>query len=142
MFSCKNKQKIIKSETVQVQPQKEVISTVVTENKDKDNTFKIKIIRRSCASDVVQILEEKFFHLGEEWVPYNVRMKEPYKNMATVSKCILPDNIKENDICRVVLTTPDEANKKDCIVCMMMDYPPTKTINIKFIAQLDERLKE
>jgi hypothetical protein len=132
--ACGQKRKLVKkakTTTVTIAPKlKEV---------PMESTFKIKILRISCASLVAQIMDEPYQKLGEEWVPYNVRMKSPYKYVVNIAnKCAIPDNVKEGDMIKISLTTENEAEKTPCLTCKMMDYPPAAKINVKFLENLGE----
>lgn len=130
IMACSNKKKLA---TTQKEPTTN--NTVVSDTKSDDKVFDIQIIRISCASTVALIMDPKYYELGEpEWVPYNVRMKTPYKNVVSIfNKCAIPNKVKEGDTIKVKLITADEANKIPCEVCLLIDFPPAKGINIKFI---------
>jgi hypothetical protein len=116
----------------------------VTENgaKDAENICKVKVLRISCASLVVQLLDAAYYSYGEEWAPYNVRMKEAYKNVVTIAnKCVVPDDIQENDILQIKLIAEAESNQKRCVACMLMDYPPSKKVTVKYLGISNTRGK-
>jgi hypothetical protein len=98
----------------------------------------LKIIRNNCASLVAEILTENNYDLGEPtWVPYNVRMTTPYKNVVAISnKCALPANVLAGDKIKIALISEEDGRKTPCAICKMMDYPPAKKINIKFLEKL------
>ncbi len=130
LFACKSKQKIANT-------QKKSTEITTTINKDstttKRNIFTIKIIRKTCASIVVQIMDEKYFYLGEQWTPANVRMKEPYKNVLSINNiCDWSNNCTENVLYNVLLL--DKNTSLNCVVCAMMDFPPIKTASLKLLS--------
>lgn len=103
--------------------QKQVLETNGTQY------IKAKLIRQSCASTVIQILDKNYFSLGENWTEMGTN-KVVENAVAVANKCDMPETIKVNDefYFKVV---PKESTSQECIVCMMMDYPPNKSIYIK-----------
>jgi hypothetical protein len=137
--ACANKKKVA-STTASATPTPtpaEPVRLITDEPKQGATDFPVltlKVLRISCASFVAQILSSEHKKLGEDWVPFNVRMKEPYKNVVNIiNQCQLPvEKLKEGDEFTAVLLD-DKTARNDCVVCMMADYPPTKTIMVKFL---------
>ncbi len=131
MQACGSKKKVVTNTiptltiTVPNQP---------TPTTEADTVLMLKVIRLSCASAVVQILNEPYKSVGQDWVPYNVRMKSPYTACFTVyNKCAIPEGVVDGAYLRAKIITKEQADKnKPCIACMMMDYPPeiTKALEV------------
>ena len=93
--------------------------------------IKAKVIRITCASTVIQIEDSTHFDLGERWTTEGT--SNTYDHVAVVSnKCDFPSTLKEGDTFYFVLINESEAGK-DCVVCMMYDYPPSKGIFLKVV---------
>lgn len=94
----------------------------------KNEYLKGKMIRLSCASAVIQIIDDKQ-NIGEEWTEMGTERK--ISNAVNVlNKCELPASLKAGDEFYFKIINESEA-KQNCIACMMMDYPPQKRIYIK-----------
>ncbi len=91
--------------------------------------IKAKLIRQSCASTVIQILDKNYYTLGENWTEMGTN-KVVENAVAVANKCDMPETIKVNDEFYFKIV-PKESTNQECIVCMMMDYPPNKSIYIK-----------
>ncbi len=94
--------------------------------------IKAKIVRITCASTVIQVLDSSYFYLGETWT-----MKgEPdttYQHIAKVlNKCDMPDNLKEEEEFYFRIIPKSEANN-NCIVCELYDFPPDKGLYIEVV---------
>jgi hypothetical protein len=89
-----------------------------------------KIVQTTCASTVVQIIDPAFYTLGEDnWVPLGQTQKVDH--VFTVgNKCALPASrqLQVNDTVyfKVISNRADSS----CVVCMMYDKPPVKTLSI------------
>jgi hypothetical protein len=91
--------------------------------------IKAKIIRITCASAVIQILDKNYYSLAEDWTEKGTENTIP--NAVSVSnKCDIPQNLKNGDEFYFELASKENTNQL-CIVCKMMDYPPKKSIYIK-----------
>ena len=100
-------------------------------NHDNNNAIKAKVIRITCASTTIQILDAAHYNLGETWTIEGT--SNTYDHVAVVAnKCELPDNLKEGDEFNFRIINEADA-RKDCIACMMYDYPPSKSIYLKVI---------
>lgn len=91
------------------------------------NCLKGKVIRISCASYVIQVLNND--SIGEDqWEGE----QGTYDNVFSVSnKCMIPASYKTGDIIYFEIDKPEQS---DCIVCMMYDAPPKTQFKIKNIS--------
>lgn len=93
--------------------------------------IKAKVIRITCASTTIDILDAAHYNLGESWTIEGTT--NTYNHAAVVAnKCELPSTLKEGDTFYFKVINQSEANT-DCIVCMMYDYPPSKSIYLKVV---------
>lgn len=90
--------------------------------------IKGKLIHTSCASAVIQVLDEDQYKLGQEtWQQSDSKPVYNYV-FAVKNQCSFKvNNIKVEDEFYFQLTDKEE---KDCAVCMMWDNPPAKKQNI------------
>jgi hypothetical protein len=95
--------------------------------------LKGKVIRISCASYVVQVLNDN--SVGEDqWKDLSAGEQKVYDDVFTASdKCKIPVSYKAGDIIYFNLETP---NPDDCILCTMYDAPPQKKFKIKNISSV------
>lgn len=92
--------------------------------------FKGKVIRTSCASFVIQILDQD--SIGTDQWKDSTAGGQTYDNVFSVSnKCVIPDTYKAGDILYFDLENP---GRNDCVVCMMYDAPPAARFNIKNVS--------
>lgn len=90
-----------------------------------------KVIRITCATIVIQILDNAYYHLGETWTMEGT--SNTYEHVAVVSnKCEMPESLKEGDTFFFKVINESDA-KNDCAVCMMYDYPPSRGIFLKVV---------
>lgn len=93
--------------------------------------IKAKVIRITCATTVVQILDSNFYNLGETWTVNGTSTR--YEHVAVVSnKCEFPANLTEGNEFYFKQINEADANN-DCAVCMMYDFPPSKGIFLKVV---------
>ena len=93
--------------------------------------IKGKVIRITCASTTIQILDSAFYNLGETWTMNGT--SNTYEHIATVAnKCEFPDALHEGDIFNFKIINEADANN-NCAVCAMYDYPPSKSVFLKVI---------
>jgi hypothetical protein len=93
--------------------------------------YKGKVIRVSCASYVIQVLNNDF---GEDqWKDSTANSQTVYDNVFNVSnKCAIPDSYKTGDVFYFDIENPN--HRDNCVVCMMYDAPPKMTLRIKNIS--------
>lgn len=110
------------------------VSCIQIHNTGNTNTgqrIKAKVIRITCASTVIQVLDSAYYNLGETWTMQGT--SNTYEHVAVVSnKCELPSTLKEGDVFFFKIINESEA-KNDCVVCMMYDFPPSKGIYLKVL---------
>lgn len=93
--------------------------------------IKAKVIRITCATTVIQILDETHYYLGETWTMEGT--SNTYEHVVVVSnKCEFPDNLSEGDEFYFKIINESDANN-NCTVCMMYDFPPSKGIFLKVV---------
>ncbi len=93
--------------------------------------IKAKVIRITCASTVIQVLDSAHYNLGETWTIEGT--SNTYEHVAVVSnKCELPSTLKEGDEFFFKVINESDA-RKDCVVCMMYDFPPSKGIYLQVV---------
>jgi hypothetical protein len=89
-----------------------------------------KVIRLSCASFVVQILNKD--DIGEDGWKDMLDNNKEYDDVINASnKCEIPESIKKDNIIRFKLAAPKQHN--DCVICFMYDAPPKAAYEIKNI---------
>jgi hypothetical protein len=88
-----------------------------------------KIVRITCASTVIQVLDNNV--LGEDrWIDSFGGSNISYDNVFTLgNKCDLPSNSKKGDI--IWFTITPQVGGGACFVCDMLDNPP----GIKYFAK-------
>jgi len=98
------------------------------ECKNKTSAWlKGKVIRITCASTVVQVLDNK--KIGDSSWADSMSTHQTYNNVFSVSnKCELPQTLKAGD---EFWFTIDSISKTQCIVCMMYDAPPQSKFSVK-----------
>lgn len=94
--------------------------------------IKGKLIYRSCASVVVQVLDTQYYSVAQNsW--RQSESKPEYQNVFSVSnECSFPSSITENQDFNFRIINDDPKNK-DCVLCAMFDNPPAKTHLIEVI---------
>lgn len=98
---------------------------------DSNQRIKAKVIRISCASTVIQVLDPAYYNLGETWSMQGD--EKALDHVAVVAnKCELPETLKAGDEFYFKIIPESEA-RKDCVVCMMYDAPPSKSILLKVV---------
>ena len=100
-------------------------------NKGIMECFKGKVIRISCASYVIQVLDND--SLGEDqWKLTKDGIDVFYDNVFTASnKCKIPSSYNAGDI---IYFTIDKSKPNDCVVCMMYDAPPKTQYEVKNVS--------
>ncbi|MFN8261213.1 MAG: hypothetical protein U0X41_09795 [Chitinophagales bacterium] len=100
-------------------------------NSNNAQRIKAKVIRITCASTVIQVLDSAHYNLGETWTKQGTA--ETYEHVAVVSnKCEFPTTLKEGDEFYFKQIGKDDA-ANDCAVCMMYDFPPSKGIYLQAV---------
>jgi len=102
-------------------------------NNNSNNTEKIKakVVRITCASTTIEILDAAHYNLGVSWTMEGT--SNTYEHVAVVAnKCEFPSNLKEGDTFYFQVINESDASN-DCAVCMMYDFPPSKSLFLKVV---------
>lgn len=92
--------------------------------------IKAKLVSSSCASKVVQILDTAYFPLAQAtWVPLNSNLQ--IENVFTVANHCQFNNANQLHVGDTfyfkIETLPLDSS---CVICMMYDAPPQKSLAI------------
>ena len=99
-----------------------------------DEYLQGKVIRISCASYVVQVLNNN--SIGEDGWKDQSNNNAQYDNVFAASNpCKLPAGVKAGATIKFKLS-PAKAN--DCITCMMFDAPPTVKFDINELSVVEK----
>lgn len=91
--------------------------------------IKGKLVYRSCATTVVEVLDAKFFSLGQD--SWQDQSKQNYQHVfAVANDCTLPPslNLGQEFYFKILNNDPKAS---DCVECALYDNPPVKTQLIK-----------
>jgi len=95
------------------------------------NCVKGKVVRITCASTVIQILDNDTLGV-DGWLDHYGGNNIYYDNVfSTANKCDLPSNLNQGDI---IWFTIDSPNGGRCMVCAMNDDHPGLMFNVKNIS--------
>jgi hypothetical protein len=93
--------------------------------------FKGKVVRISCASYVIEVLNDDSIG-DDQWKDSSASRQNVYDNVFRASNpCAIPDVYKAGDILYFTLNKPEP---NDCVVCMMYDAPPKTQLQIKNVS--------
>jgi hypothetical protein len=96
----------------------------------QDTFLEGKVVRISCASFIVQVLNNDA--VGEDGWKDMMNNNAVYDNVFTANnKCAIPNEIKAGNIIRFKL---DKPTQNDCVICMMYDGPPQTKYDIKEVS--------
>jgi hypothetical protein len=96
-----------------------------------DKCFKGKVVRISCASYVIQVLDNDSIG-DDQWKDSAANGQNVYDNVFNVSnQCKIPGTYKPGDTIYFKLENP---GRSDCVVCMMYDAPPKTQLKITNIS--------
>lgn len=91
------------------------------QKEEKETHLRGKVIRVSCASFVVQVLNDDT--VGEDGWKDQANNNAQYDNVfAANNACKLPAGVKAGSTIRFKAGKPEQ---NDCVQCMMFDAPPT-----------------
>ena len=93
--------------------------------------IKAKVIRITCASTVIQILDSSSYSLGVTW-PVNGTSDTILNAAYVANKCEFSDNITAGNEF-YFKQIPESHTRHDCMVCTLYDFPPSKGINLKVV---------
>lgn len=100
-------------------------------NNRVNKCLKGKVVRISCASYVIQVLNNDSIG-DDQWNASMEGQQKNYDNVFNVSnKCKISSSYKPGDIIYFNLEKPEAS---DCIVCMMYDAPPQAQFQVKNIS--------
>ena len=100
-------------------------------NSNSTQRIKAKVIRITCATTVIQVLDPAHYNLGETWTIEGT--SNTYEHVAVVSnKCEFPSTLKDGDEFYFRQISENDASN-DCAVCMMYDFPPSKGIYLRVV---------
>lgn len=90
-----------------------------------------KVIRITCATTVIQILDSSYYNLGETWIDNGA--STTYNHVAVVAnKCEFPSTLTVGSEFYFKQISKAEADQ-NCAVCMLYDFPPSKSILLKVV---------
>ena len=103
-----------------------VMTSKCNRNTENDGYLRGKVVRISCASFVVQVLNNDSF--GEDnWKDIKSNNMQ-YDNVFAVSNaCKIPAGVKAGTTIRFKASSP---KPNDCVYCMMYDAPPSAKYDI------------
>ncbi|WP_205510146.1 hypothetical protein [Longitalea arenae] len=103
-----------------------VLASKCNKNKENDGYLRGKVVRISCASFVVQVLNNDSF--GEDGWKDMTNNNVQYDNVFTASNaCKIPAGVKAGATIRFKASS---SKPNDCVYCMMFDGPPTAKYDI------------
>jgi len=98
--------------------------------KDRDGWLEGKVIRISCASFIVQVLNND--EIGQDNWKDIMDNNKVYNDVINASnKCEIPGTVNPGNIIRFKVEAPKTHN--DCAICLIYDAPPEKAYEIKKI---------
>jgi hypothetical protein len=102
----------------------------------KDGYLTGKVIRISCASFVIQVLNDDT--VGEDgWKDMTNNNNTVYDNVFTANNpCKIGENIKAGNTIRFKIDPPTQ---NDCVLCMMYDGPPNAKYDVSDITLIEEQ---
>ncbi|OQP63632.1 hypothetical protein [Niastella populi] len=101
-----------------------VMASKCSKTKESDTQLKGRVIRVSCASFVVQVLNDD--KIGEDGWKDMSNNNATYDNVFNANNaCKIPAGIKAGTTIRFNVSSPAQ---NDCVTCMMFDGPP----NVKY----------
>lgn len=96
--------------------------------KSTEKCLKGKVIRITCASYVIQVLNDDSIG-DDQWKNSMQDTQETFDNVFSASnKCNIPGSYKAGDTLYFKLDKPQPS---DCVVCMMYDAPPKAQFHVK-----------
>ena len=103
-----------------------VMASKCSKQKEKETYLQGKVIRTSCASVVIQVLNDDT--VGEDGWKDMTNNSAQYDNVFTANNaCKMPAGIKAGATIRFKVANPVQ---NDCVQCMMYDAPPAAKFDI------------
>lgn len=88
-----------------------------------------KVVRITCATTVIQVLDSAYYDLGETWPVHGTT--DTIQHAAQVlNKCEFPADLTA-DKEFYFYEIPQSQARNNCAVCMLYDYPPSKGIYLR-----------
>lgn len=111
-----------------------VMASKCGKQKEKDTHLQGKVVRVSCASFVVQVLNDDT--VGEDGWKDMMNNNAQYDNVFTANNaCKIPAGIKAGATIRFTVSQPAQ---NDCVACMMYDGPPAAKFDIKDVSVVEK----
>jgi hypothetical protein len=111
-----------------------VMASKCSKTKEKDTQLEGKVIRVSCASFVVQVLNDD--KIGEDGWKDMSNNNAQYDNVFNATNaCKIPAGIKAGATIRFKVSSPAQ---NDCVTCMMFDGPPNAKYDITDVSIVEK----
>jgi len=113
-----------------------VMASKCSKHKDEKETthLKGKVIRTSCASVVIQVLNDD--SVGEDGWKDMMNNNVQYDNVFNANNaCKLPAGVKAGATIRFKVNNPKE---NDCVTCMMFDGPPNAKYDLTDVSVVEK----
>jgi hypothetical protein len=107
-----------------------VLASTCKKNKDteKDGYVRGKVVRTTCASFVVQVLNDD--SIGDDGWKDVMHSNKEYDNVfCVINVCTLPDEVKNSGNSTLVFKIK-EATANGCMFCALYDAPPKAKYDI------------
>jgi hypothetical protein len=95
--------------------------------------IKGKLVYRSCATIVVQILDSNYYSAAQDTWKESTSKQEYQHVFAVSNQCSFPNSIAIGQEFKFQIVSEDPKNK-DCVLCALWDNPPQKSHLIKVIS--------
>lgn len=107
-------------------------TTLSCKKEVKSDCLQAKVIRITCASTVIQVLNNH--SIGEDGWMDTFNNNSPYDNVFTAANpCHIPSEYKVGDVLYITIGKPVAS---DCIQCAMYDAPPKISFEVKTLGNL------
>jgi hypothetical protein len=111
-----------------------VMASKCGKHKEKDTHLQGKVVRVSCASFVVQVLNDDT--VGEDGWKDMMNNNAQYDNVFNANNaCKIPAGIKAGATIRFKVGNPVQ---NDCVMCMMYDAPPAAKFDISDVSIVEK----
>jgi hypothetical protein len=111
-----------------------VMASKCSKSKEKNTQLEGKVVRISCASFVVQVLNDD--KIGEDGWKDMMNNNAQYDNVfAANNACKIPAGIKAGATIRFKINSPAQ---NDCVMCMMFDGPPAAKYDITEVSVVEK----
>jgi hypothetical protein len=111
-----------------------VMASKCGKQKEKDTLLQGKVVRVSCASFVVQVLNDDT--VGEDgWKDMSSNNTQYDNVFAANNACKIPAGVKAGATIRFKISKPVQ---NDCVQCMMYDAPPSAKFDITEVSVVEK----